>query len=206
MPHKQTYDEKELLLRISEDDQQAFARLIDKYSGTLRAFVANYISLKNHNLVDEVVCDVFMQVWLTRETLPSIRHLGNYLFILARNKGLNALKKELREQNRRQHLAAVYSEPDDLQQRLTEDRALGLIDQAVLTLPLQQQRVWILSRKKFLSYAEIASELGISKETVKSYLQTANQSIKKYVLTHLEDWPATVIYLLIFFESGHPFL
>jgi RNA polymerase sigma-19 factor, ECF subfamily len=200
----ETYNEKEVLLRIAEGDEKAFAQLINKYNGSLYTFVSTYIALKHQHLVDEVVCDVFMQIWLTRETLPSLTHLGNYLFILARNKGLNALKKELREHKRRYCLVAGIADPEEMQRQVEENKALDLIDEAVAALPGQQQKVWILSRKKSLSYAQVASELNISRETVKSYLQAANQSIKKYVLTHLDDFTSSIIFLLIFLESIHP--
>jgi RNA polymerase sigma factor (sigma-70 family) len=152
----QNYNEKELLLRISEGDEKAFALLITRYNGTLCGFLSTYISLKHQDLVEEVACDVFMQIWLTRETLTSLSNLGNYLFILARNKGLNALKRELREHNRRNFLDGGVADHGDMQQQLVENRALDLIDEAVSRLPLQQKKVWILSRKNKLTYAQIA--------------------------------------------------
>jgi RNA polymerase sigma-70 factor (ECF subfamily) len=200
----ENYNEKELLLRISEGDERAFAQLVERFNGTLCAFLSTYISLRHQDLVEEVACDVFMQIWLTRETLPSLSHLGNYLFILARNKGLNALKRELREHKRRHGLTPEVADDIDIHSQFIENRALDLIDEAISSLPAQQKKVWVLSRKQNLTYTQIAAELNISRETVKSYLQAANQSIKKYVLAHLDGFSAPIIFLLIFIQSSHP--
>jgi hypothetical protein len=46
-----------------------------------------------------------------------------------------------------------------------------LLDQAIDHLPPQQQKVYCLSRHNRLKYDEIASQMGLSRETVKKYIQ-----------------------------------
>lgn len=205
MSIEQPYYRKELLLRIAEGDQPAFRELVVLYNEQVYRFVATRIAVKHPALIEEVVCDVFLQLWLTRDTLPELEAFENYLFILARNKGLNALKKELREFGRRKHWETTAASAEEEERQALEDKALGLIDEAVAKLPEQQQKVWVMSRRKAMTYVQIAAELNISRETVKSYLQTANLSIKKYVISHLEDFPNTIlIIILIFLGSQHP--
>jgi RNA polymerase sigma-70 factor (ECF subfamily) len=194
-----------LLLRIAEGDQPAFRQLVELYNGQVYRFVATRFAIKHAALIEEVVWDVFLQLWLTRETLPELGDLENYLFILARNKGLNALKKEVRELQRRKHWKTGTTTSGDSEQLALEDKALDLIDKAVAGLPEQQQKVWVMSRKKAMTYMQIAAELNISRETVKSYLQAANLSIKKYVVSHLDKFPNTILIIVLFFlESQHP--
>jgi RNA polymerase sigma factor (sigma-70 family) len=201
----QSYYRKELLLRIAEGDQPAFRQLVELYNGQVYRFVATRFAVKHPALIEEVVWDVFLQLWLTRETLPELGELENYLFILARNKGLNALKKELRELGRRKYWETGTTPSGDAEQQVLEDKALDLIDKAVAGLPEQQQKVWVMSRKKAMTYMQIAAELNISRETVKSYLQAANLSIKKYVISHLEEFPNNILIIILFFlESQHP--
>ena len=97
-------------MRIAEGDHPAFRQLVELYNGQVYRFVAARFAVKHPALIEEVVWDVFLQLWLTRETLPELGELENYLFILARNKGLNALKKELRELERRKHWENVMQE------------------------------------------------------------------------------------------------
>ena len=205
MSIEQSYHKKELLLRIAQGDQPAFRQLVELYNGLVYRFVATRLAVKHPALIEEVVWDVFLQLWLTRETLPELEEFDNYLFILARNKGLNALKKELREFDRRKSWETLATSSDDAEQLVLESKALGLIDKAVAELPEQQQKVWVMSRRKAMTYVQIAAELNISRETVKSYLQAANLSIKKYVITHLESFPNAVLIIILFFlESQHP--
>ena len=205
LPIEQSYQKKELLLRIAESDQAAFRQLVELYNGQVYRFVATHIAVKYPTLIEEVVCDVFLQVWLTRETLPGLESFENYLFILARNKGFNALKRELREFDRRKHWETAIASGDEEEQEALEDKALSLIDEAVVRLPAQQQKVWVMSRKKAMTYVQIAAELGKSRETVKDYLQAANLSIKKYVIAHLEDFPNGILtIILIFLDLRHP--
>lgn len=68
---------------------------------------------------------------------------------------------------------------------ITAEDRLQLIDQAISRLPPQQKKVFILSRYQQRKYMEIAKELNLSKETVKSYLEIAKNSIRKFVNTHL---------------------
>ncbi|MBO9571980.1 MAG: sigma-70 family RNA polymerase sigma factor, partial [Chitinophagaceae bacterium] len=55
--------------------------------------------------------------------------------------------------------------------------AMQWIEEAIGQLPAQQKKVWLLSRREGKKYAEIAEEMNISRETVKSYLKLANTSI-----------------------------
>ncbi|WP_164974137.1 RNA polymerase sigma factor [Filimonas effusa] len=207
MSIEQPYHGKELLRRIAEGDQLAFKQLVQQCNSMVYRFVETHITVKQPELIEEVVYDVFLQLWLTRETLPAILNFENYLFILARNKGFNALKKELGEMARRKHWEGGSVAQGDGEQLALENKALGLIDEAIATLSEQQRKVWVMSRRNARTYVQIATELGISRETVKSYLQAANLSIKKYVVNHLEDFPDAVLVLFLFFlEARHPLL
>ena len=205
MSIEQPYYGKELLRRIAGGDQLAFGQLVERCNSMGYRFVETHLTVKRPELIEEVVCDVFLQLWLTRETLPAILNFENYLFILARNKGFNALKKELREMTRRKYWEDVAIAPGDAEQQALENKALGLVDEAVAALSEQQRKVWLMSRRKARTYVQIATELNISRETVKSYLQAANLSIKRYVINHLEDFPDAVLVLFLFFlENQHP--
>jgi RNA polymerase sigma-70 factor (ECF subfamily) len=59
----------------------------------------------------------------------------------------------------------------------------SLLDEAINQLPAQQQKVYLMSRHERLRYAEVATRLNISRETVKKYLQIATASITEYVQT-----------------------
>lgn len=190
MPLNSLHSKPELLLRIAQGDEAAFTQLFKQYAKLLYSFL--YEHTDSPQLADDLVQDIFTKLWLTRESLPNIKNIHAYLFTLARNHVINDLKKKIRERKRNSewHEMLQTVNAGNEQQREVQ---LDIIDQAVGQLSAQQQRVWLMSRRESKKYSEIAAELGISKETVKKYLQYANVSITTYVLSKVD------ILLLLFF-------
>lgn len=184
----QTYTEKELLTDVAKGNEKAFADLVRIYSSKLYTYI--YRITGNQHESEELVQDIFMQLWQTREALTAVENLGGYLYVLSKNRAANALKKVIRARN------AL----DQLQQNawlLTDDGGLeqrrgNLLDQAIDRLPPQQQKIWRMSRSLHMKYAEIATELGISKDTVNKSLQAAARNITTFIQQH----PEALLFLL----------
>jgi len=177
----ETYANKDILMRVAEGNESAFKMLFNEYSKLLYSFL--YRHTDDMQLADDLAQDIFTKIWLTRESLANIDNFASYLFVLARNHALNIIKKRISDRKREVDWHEYVAS-----KAMAEDREhlLDLIDQAVEHLPEQQRNVWKMSRRQGLKYAEVAIAMGISKETVKSYLQHANAGISKYVLTHAD--------------------
>ena len=185
--------EKELLLRIAGGDEIAFRNLYDMYHQLL----ATYIFRLTRSLpeTEEIVHDVFLKLWMTRESLAAIENAKAYLFVISRNHALNVIKRRMRELLHRHQWMQQTNNPITTTDN-QDDLMHSLIDKAIDQLPPQQKKVFLLSRHEKLTYQEIASGMGISRETVKSYLQHATSSITKYIRENIE------ISLLIVFFGG----
>ena len=88
----------------------------------------------------------------------------------------------MREEKR--HLKWLHDQPSgDAEDPSAQDHSpyIGLVEEAVEQLPAQQKKVWVLCRVQGKKYQEVATETGLSRETVKKYLQYAQTSITKYV-------------------------
>lgn len=177
-------NEPELLHRIAEGDESSFTLLVEEYGKVLYSFIWQHC--KSRELAEEIVQDIFTQLWITREGLTQIKNLKAYLYVIARNYARDAIRKLMREKKKllEYENQQVTNDVDELSDK--DFNRLGIIKRAVDQLPAQQQRAWTLARMEGLSYAEIATIMGISKETVKKYLQYATASIIKYVETHME--------------------
>lgn len=132
-------------------------------------------------MADDLVQEVFTKLWLTRESLPAIGNMNYYLHSIARNYAIDMLRKKIRERKRDLGWQQSLSEETDAAER---EMYLDIIDKAVEQLPEQQKKTWVMSRRQQKKYLEIAAELGVSRETVKTNLQLANAGITKYVLAH----------------------
>lgn len=186
--HNQSFKETDLLSRTARGEDAAFRELFDEYQPMLLSFV--FKITKNLAATEEIVQDILLKIWMTKENLVNIRSFKNYSFTLARNQALNYIDKEIRRKNReeqfKKNAEAGYvgsgREMDDSIE--DEKRPYHLIDEAINRLPNQQQTAWLLSRHEGLTYEEIAEQMNLSPKTVKRYIRIATDSMKEYISTH----------------------
>jgi RNA polymerase sigma-70 factor (ECF subfamily) len=180
----QINSEPDLLFRVSQGDEAAFAHLFHTYQNRLGAFVMQLTGSKP--LAEEIVQEIFIRIWEKREKLSHVAHFHPYLYAVARNYSLSFLKKLGRELARKQaweiSVAATHDEEDDT---VIKDYR-RIIDQAISELPAQRQKVYLLSRDEGLRQAEIADRMAISLETVKKHMVLALRSIRSYAMAHPE--------------------
>jgi RNA polymerase sigma-70 factor (family 1) len=175
-------NEASLLLQVAEGDEKAFSSLYYKYHHRLGIYL--YQLTSSRPFAEEILQDVFCKVWEKRDQLPAIENFQTWVFTIAKNQALNALRSMVSERLKKKVWEKDQVDMPGLDQVTAEDQ-LQLIDKAISQLPPQQKKVFMLSRYKRLKYIEIAQELNLSKETIKSYLQIATSSIRKYVNNHL---------------------
>ncbi len=178
------YDEKALLLKVAEGDERAFCALFERYHGLLATHVMRIT--RSQELTEEIVQDVFLKIWMSREALAEIHDLRAYLYIVSKNHALNSLKKVARERVTLSDKDWELVEGSFSASQSEEPDHYDLIDAAIDRLPSRQQTVYLLSRHERKKYAEIADQLGLSRETVKKYLQLATESISAYILDRVK--------------------
>lgn len=189
-------DERELLMQVASGDEHAFRQLFMMHHQQLGEHMLRITN--SIELAEEVVQDVFLKIWFTRESLGRVDNFKAYLFVISKNHALNYLKKLAKERAVIKQLEEAGT--GNLHAEITgTDMYYNLLDEAIDQLPPQQQKVYLLSRHGRLKYAEIADQLELSRETVKKYLQIATLSITEYVHEHLEVIALLLIALKSFF-------
>lgn len=189
-------DERELLMQVASGDEHAFRQLFMMHHQQLGEHMLRITN--SIELAEEVVQDVFLKIWFTRESLGRVDNFKAYLFVISKNHALNCLKKLAKERAVIKQLEEAGT--GNLHAEITgTDMYYNLLDEAIDQLPPQQQKVYLLSRHGRLKYAEIADQLELSRETVKKYLQIATLSITEYVHEHLEVIALLLIALKSFF-------
>lgn len=171
------YSEKELLLQIAEGDETAFTRIFHQYHHQLGQHI--FRLTESREMAEDITQDVFTKIWMIRESLAEVEHFRTWLYTISKNQALNALRQQARQRVRQQAFDATQPLAGD--QELYDSVLLGIADQAIADLPPQQKKVYLLSRHEGMKYSEIAREMNISHETVKSYMKLALASITKSV-------------------------
>jgi RNA polymerase sigma-70 factor (family 1) len=194
LPGNREYHEKELLQLIAGGDEQAFRRLFLQWSQLLAGYILKITESKE--LTEEIVQDVFMNIWVVRETLPQINNFKHFLIVVSRNQAFDVLKKQLREQERRKTWEKENATGTYIQDAEPGTLRSSVIEQAIDSLPPRRKEIYLLSRHERLTYQEIGARLGISKESVKTHLKLATVSISTFIRAHLTELSLLVIAFL----------
>src|SRR5947207_7261386 len=105
----ETEDLFHLRQRIANDDQLAYRQLFIQFYNKLSRFVMGFT--KSKELTEEIVSDVFINIWRRRKKIQEIMNLKLYLYVSAKNITFNYLKKLHRENLA--DLDSVEIEPED---------------------------------------------------------------------------------------------
>jgi RNA polymerase sigma factor (sigma-70 family) len=131
------YNIKELFIRIAEGDGAAFTQLFRNYFEQLK-WNASKI-LKSEFWAEEIVQEVFMQVWTNREKLAEIESPAGYLFKITANRCIDRMRRQELEIKMQYIVSkALHKETDTVQENLYDlDLIERLIREAIQRLPEQ---------------------------------------------------------------------
>jgi RNA polymerase sigma-70 factor (ECF subfamily) len=171
-------ENKELLYRIAQSDESAFADLFNRYCHKVNSFA--FRLTHSAALAEEIVQDVFLKIWIGRASVASVEYFPSYLFTITRNHTLNILKRKIQEENAtaifgREILPTYHEPPSEVYNE--RERMLHHI---ISHMPFQQRQVYTLCHQQGLKYKEVAKLLNISKLTVKAHMQHALRAIKAH--------------------------
>jgi RNA polymerase sigma-70 factor, ECF subfamily len=165
----------ELIGRIAEGDQEALTRLYDLTNR--RVFGLTLRILTDPTAAEEVVLDVYLQVWQQAERYdPSRGRPLAWLFTIARSRAIDALRKTRQTSRRTEPIeradgrVATGIQPDD---SAADSELRSTVLAALDTLPPQQRTVLELAYFSGMSHSEIAEELGLPLGTVKTRTRLA---------------------------------
>ena len=168
-----------VLRLVSIGDEQAFRILFDHYKDRFY-----YVALKMTSLDDiaeEIVQEVFIQLWRQRSSLFSVENPDAYFFTVLYRQVYQYYRKVALD--KKVHLALQDS---PLAKNTTDETVLAreseqFIREAVSRLPAQQQLVFKLSKEEGLSREEIADKMQISPNTVRNHLAQGMRSVRTYL-------------------------
>ncbi|UMB53622.1 RNA polymerase sigma-70 factor [Lutibacter sp. A64] len=175
-----------ILIEIRNKNEKVFKNFFNKHYADLVSYANKYLFDKDSS--EDIVQEVFIYIWENAENLNIQSSLKGYMYSMVRNKCLNFLKSikitdsfELLEFNINLITEHVFNSSSEDEKKIVYHQILKIID----TLPEKMQQV---VRLKFLhnyKYSEIAAELNISINTVKTQLKRAKFKITESITTIL---------------------
>jgi RNA polymerase sigma-70 factor (ECF subfamily) len=196
LPTQLRYDEKELLSQVAGGDEAAYKILFTRYWDQIYSTALMFT--KSPDLSEDLAQDVFAKIWEKRQNLSGVDKLEGYLFITARNLIFDRMRKKVLTAENDEYLQEYFSDPAASPQEKYEMKEMNaIIQKGISQLPAQQQTAFRLSRFGGLSHEEIAAEMGIAKQTVKSHIGRAIISLRKTLEAH-SDKLLILIWIFIF--------
>jgi len=170
-------DWRDIQNRMAEDDQEALRVLYDHYNK--RLFELAYAIVRSKEMAEEVVGDVFIQVWQKRKRVRTVENFSFYLYVMTRNSSRSYLRKYGRKKLLDlDELALPFfqidASPEDL---MISGEALQAINRAINDLPPQCRMVFKLVKEDGLKYREVAELLHLSLKTVENQMGIALKKI-----------------------------
>lgn len=180
MPAENLHNERELLIRIADGDEAAFAEVFHYYTARLHLHVTSIV--RSTSVTEEIIQETFLRVWLNRDQLPDIQHPRSWIFAIASNICFNHLRSQLRTEKHLRVLAGSGSDVAPEAPAITELKEIRTaIHDAVDHLSGQRRLIWQLYRDQGLKQAEIATQLNISVSTVKNTIAQSLEIIRKHM-------------------------
>jgi RNA polymerase sigma-70 factor (ECF subfamily) len=176
--------ESKLLIRLKNGDERALRELYEIYWEKL--FISAYNLLKNREVCEDILQEIYISLWNKRETLTITTTLQNYLYacvtykvydFFRKNSGI--IKTELLE-NFDQRIQAANPETALMHQELVVH-----INNAIESLPEKCKVVFKLSREEQLTHKEIAEKLNISTKTVEAHITKSLRLLRISIGSHL---------------------
>lgn len=136
MQNSELHSDKEFILSISEGDTAAFDRLFLEMYPAL-CLLSNRI-VSDEAAAKDIVSEVFLELWKTRTFLNEVRSISAYLYVATRNRSLNHLKKQKRNEKKVQQAYEMQLEEksyEDILQNVFNAEAVRILHEAILTLP-----------------------------------------------------------------------
>lgn len=137
-------------------------------------------------VVEEALQEVFMRLWRAASQWRAESKVSTYLFQIAKNEGLSALRKRLREKSRRGRLFLQEARKTrDEKETATPDATaahrerLQAVRRAVRELPEELRTVLVLNSIEGLSFRRISELTGTPVGTLKSRLAAALAALRR---------------------------
>ena len=175
------YHSNKLILQIKNGDEKAFNELFYNYRGMLFNFIK--LSLPDEAEIENIVQEVFVRIWINRQSLDHQKEIKPFLYSIAKNLIKDQLRKHLIRQKylqkvRKEEIPVHYSISNELEYSELKES----IDAFIERMPEQRKNIFLLSRNEGKTYKQISEQLGVSENTVDTQIRRALNGLRKIIL------------------------
>ena len=185
----------DLMLRVKRGDAAAFEELVEKYKQPVINLL--YRTVRDLDEAEDLAQNVFVQVYKSADRYRVEAKFSTWMFTIARNIGLNELRR--RSRHPAESLEAALEPGEESAGRQFEDRAspsapeellqgelVGKVEEALAALPEAQRTAILLYKEKEMSYDEISEIMQCSLSATKSLIHRGRETLKEKLKPYLK--------------------
>lgn len=171
------YTDTELADLLRTDSEAVFREIYNRYWDKL--FILARKRMDDPLEAEEIVQDIFCNLWRKRQTLTITKGLNNYFAVAVKFEVINRLAKRTRSAAYIKATAAEISEIDETTlQQLDYNELLQQLQLTINALPEKCRIVFKLQQEEGYTQQQIAKELDISEKTVEAHLSKARKTLR----------------------------
>ncbi len=173
-------DESRELILISKGNELAFDGFMDRHSQNMYNHAFGILGDKEQ--AEEIVSDVFFEVWKMRKKLLGIENINSWLCTVVYRKSVSQLRKESR---RRKSVSIddvsnfVFPQMETPMDSMISAEEMRGLNEAIEQLPAKCKHVFYLAKIERMPYADICDMLSISLATVNYHVSYALAALRK---------------------------
>jgi len=175
------YTDTQLSALLAQDDRDAFDAIYDRYWQVM--YDHAYKRLRNKQQCQEIIQDVFVDLWLRRGRVD-INNIKAYLLTAVRFQIYKLVTKGKTDRPFFELYETMAVSLSGVESNLIEKEFMRYVKVWIDVLPEKRRKVFLLHVEYNLSTKEIANRLSVSQKTVQNQLGTAMQSLRMYVANY----------------------
>lgn len=176
--------ETKLWTDIRNDEKQALATLFRKYYDYLYNY--GYKIVPDEQFIKDCIQDLFLSIWKSRKTINSADSVKSYLFISLRRTIFRKLRKQkARKIRNKRYLDVSFEDMFNIEEMMihleTQNEHQKKLIIAIDSLGKKQKEAIYLKFYEGFSSNEIATIMGIKRQSVYNHISEGVQKLKEFI-------------------------
>lgn len=177
-------EDKKLYKKFLNGDKESFECIVDKYMEKIIYFIYGFV--KRIDVAEDLAQDVFVYILMNKEKYDSKYSLKTYLFIIAKSRAINYIKKESKI-SYIQDNEYIFTE-EEIEDIIFEKEKSKKLKHAIGKLPEPQNQIIYLVDIEELSYEEICKIFDMSLSKVKTLIHRGRKKLKNILEKEVESF------------------
>jgi len=181
-------NDEELAKKVQNGDTESFGLLMGRYEPKLLRYARKFIGQQEN--IEDIIQEVFIKAYTNIKSFDTKRKFSSWLYRIAHNELVNALKKKDRNPIMYFDLDTLWPQPvaqEKTDQEIDRQEVKAQIELCLNHMDVKYREMLILFYLEELGYKEISEILHISSSVVGVRLKRAREKMKKICVQHSYD-------------------